>query len=58
MVLGFFETFQSAPTKRVIEVKIGWSRDMMMDEEFRSLMSDVKDFGDQVEVDFKYYANF
>ncbi len=50
MVLGFLGTFQSAGTRRVMELKIYWHKNTRKEEEIRNLVSHVKDIGGQVEV--------
>ncbi len=51
MVFGFLETFESADTKRVMELKINLrSINKRRESEIRNLMHDVKDLGGQMEV--------
>ncbi len=50
VVFGFLETFQSASTKRVIELEVNWYRNTRREEGIWNLVSDVKRLEEQVEV--------
>ncbi len=51
VVFGFIETFQSAGTKRVMELEILWGEDARREEEIRNFLCDVsRHFGDQLKV--------
>ncbi len=51
VVFGFIETFQSAGTKRVMELEVDWAENARREEETRNLLCDVsRHFGDQLKV--------